>query len=463
MVYNVGERVEGYTNFLWTLIIAACFALTGEPEGVFFVAVAGAAAAAICCYVLTRRLGATPPYAFLAALVPALNGFAAANYAAGLEVALFTALVVGGVAVAVAEEPRRRFYWSSVVFAVAALTRPEGAYIFGLAFLLRLIFPGGRLAPRERLAFGLRALMPFLLIYGPYFVWRFTYYGYLFPNTYYAKVGWTAATVVRGGRYMWEAAKVFTPAFSVLPALAFVPRAGRWRVAFVAAVTLGQIAFLVATGPAFLLAGRFVLPVVAVLAALSAAGVSAATRAAFTLARRVAAAALAAVLIAAVAGQAVTGWRFAALRGNMRRVMSEWRDVGLWFRYIGEPEDILLTGRAGIVAYYSRMRVYDSFGIVVPEIAHAPAPGLGTGLWGHEKGDGRVLLAKKPRFIIFTHAAVRPEPLGLAKVVRLVRRGGAKSDNEIIEQPAFWRDYQVKYHQLPSGKWLTYFERKENR
>jgi hypothetical protein len=27
LVFNVGERVEGYTNFLWTLLLAACYSL----------------------------------------------------------------------------------------------------------------------------------------------------------------------------------------------------------------------------------------------------------------------------------------------------------------------------------------------------------------------------------------------------------------------------------------------------
>jgi len=31
LVYNVGERVEGYTNFLWTLILAGGMALGADP------------------------------------------------------------------------------------------------------------------------------------------------------------------------------------------------------------------------------------------------------------------------------------------------------------------------------------------------------------------------------------------------------------------------------------------------
>jgi hypothetical protein len=35
------------------------------------------------------------------------------------------------------------------------------------------------------------------VIYGLYFVWRFGYYGYIFPNTYYAKTGFDNQ-IIRG-------------------------------------------------------------------------------------------------------------------------------------------------------------------------------------------------------------------------------------------------------------------------
>ena len=43
LVFNAGERVEGYTNFLWTLTLAAAIALGLEPAGV-------AQALGIACY-----------------------------------------------------------------------------------------------------------------------------------------------------------------------------------------------------------------------------------------------------------------------------------------------------------------------------------------------------------------------------------------------------------------------------
>src|SRR5439155_7001262 len=33
LVYNPGERVEGYSNFLWAIVMAGVIALGGDPEG----------------------------------------------------------------------------------------------------------------------------------------------------------------------------------------------------------------------------------------------------------------------------------------------------------------------------------------------------------------------------------------------------------------------------------------------
>ena len=76
---------------------------------------------------------------------------------------------------------------------LAAMTRPEGAP-FALILvtweLARAAFEAGA-GKRERALSRLRALLPGLLVFGivfgGYFVWRYGFYGYLFPNTYYAK------------------------------------------------------------------------------------------------------------------------------------------------------------------------------------------------------------------------------------------------------------------------------------
>lgn len=58
--------------------------------------------------------------------------------------------------------------------------------------------------------------MPVLLLYAPYFFIRYNYYGYLFPNTFYAKVGNSILQVMRGIRY--TANFIFDYVFLIVPA-----------------------------------------------------------------------------------------------------------------------------------------------------------------------------------------------------------------------------------------------------
>ena len=77
-------------------------------------------------------------------------------------------------------------YRSSLWFALATLTRPEGG-LFALAAGLGLLVDV--LRRRLRLSSLVVWTLPFALIVGTHTLWRHSYYGYWLPNTFYAKVG----------------------------------------------------------------------------------------------------------------------------------------------------------------------------------------------------------------------------------------------------------------------------------
>src|SRR5262245_17389983 len=81
--------------------------------------------------------------------------------------------------------PGRSHAGSALLFALATLTRPEGALFAALAGAFLLLE-----ATRGRV--GLRALWLFAVGYavpvGAHLLWRHAYYGSWLPNTFYAKV-----------------------------------------------------------------------------------------------------------------------------------------------------------------------------------------------------------------------------------------------------------------------------------
>ncbi len=141
LVYNPGERVEGYTNFLWTIMAAAVLRLGGDlvlwshATGVLI-----GLLIATGTYVVARRLIDTA-WALVAALIVATSQSLLLYTArgSGLETGLFTLLVLAGggcylAALRAAPAPGA-FGPAGLLFALAALTRPEGVLVLGLTGL----------------------------------------------------------------------------------------------------------------------------------------------------------------------------------------------------------------------------------------------------------------------------------------------------------------------------------------
>jgi hypothetical protein len=99
----------------------------------------------------------------------------------GLETSFFTFLLSLGFLGLIFSKGRRDYLLTGLVFVLVALTRPDGI-IFYVLSLLFLILTAANTSKRIWYF-----LAPFILIYIPYYILRFLYYGYPFPNTYYAK------------------------------------------------------------------------------------------------------------------------------------------------------------------------------------------------------------------------------------------------------------------------------------
>ena len=228
LVFNPGhEPVEGYSNFLYVLVLAAFDAMHIIPERMAHV-LSGAATIALWGSVAwfgLRRAVADVTHAWVGLLpvfLLAATRSVAVWSSSGLETRWFEALLVGGALRWIVEleaslAGRRSRPIAAWLFALATLTRPDGlllsACAFGAGFLVLLR------ARRLNVARFAVMLVPFTVIVGGHFLWRHAYYGYWLPNTYYAKVG---------GRTWWSSGREYLEAFSLeygvllwLPLLAF--------------------------------------------------------------------------------------------------------------------------------------------------------------------------------------------------------------------------------------------------
>ena len=233
LVFNVGERVEGYSNFLWTLELAAIWGAFGvRPEyAAPWLSVAftvGTIAALLWWALRTPAL----PYRRLTTwialgLVCSSATFAVWTSGGGLETRQFTFFIVlAVVCLALYRRNRWGLLTASLSLAAAALTRPEGPLIAAICvawFATQSMADAGRLRPDwHSMAY---LIAPCAIIITAHFLFRYAYYGEWLPNTYYAK--FVRPWYEMGYRYL-SAAAVETGLYLLLP-LAWVGLRQRWQ------------------------------------------------------------------------------------------------------------------------------------------------------------------------------------------------------------------------------------------
>ncbi len=179
LVFNIGERVEGYTDFLWAVLLALAIKL-GFDVGQSSVVLSFASFVLLLWFTtrIARRFAPTTSTftLSLAAILCAAQYTMASFATSGLETMLGALLVVVALERALAGA-----YLSSGLAGIgAAMTHPDHGILYVALGAALLLGPGTRKAV---LPYGL----PFVVVYLPYFAWRYSYYGDLFPNTYYAK------------------------------------------------------------------------------------------------------------------------------------------------------------------------------------------------------------------------------------------------------------------------------------
>ena len=231
LVFNPGEYVEGYSNFLWTLELALLWALFDlRPEYVapwLSVACTTATIATMLWWVVhTPRLQERGLVAWMAmGLVCSSATFAVWTSGGGLETRQFTFFILlGVVSLALYRHTRWGLLTASLSLTAAAYTRPEGPLVAACCFAwfaIQHLLTNRRLPWRE---LGI-LVGPFVLLVAAHYLFRYSYYGEWLPNTYYAK--YVRPWHESGFRYL-VAATLETGLYLFLP-LACLALWTRWR------------------------------------------------------------------------------------------------------------------------------------------------------------------------------------------------------------------------------------------
>jgi len=444
LVFNPGERVEGYTNFLWTVLLAGSIKL-GLDVGPSSVVLGGLSAVGTLYLVLTladRALeGAPHKWWAVAGAVLAFTamGSQARFVVSGMETMLFVFLVtLSAYAYLFSGKP----FITGLLFALAALCRPEGVLYFGFAALLTLASAERRKKDLVRLIGG------FLALYLPYFIWRYAYYGYLFPNTYYAKA--SGFSLQRLGRGLSELKWILDEWFywPVLGLSLFsIPSLRSSRIVrFGWGITLITFAYFIYVGGDFVIwfGPRFLMPALAFNLLLAIQGLWAITgwiRSAewIIFAGRILGLAALLGLILGLSGPVL-----ADTMSAFANQMQSWKELALWMKANLPAKTTLAADAAGIIPFYTNFYTLDMFGLTDAHIAHLDIP-TGVGTIGHEKFDPAYILSKHPDCILSTGIDAAGEP---------VMAGLLDFKEQIKQQYALVAVSRSKAPWQPEGPWV---------
>jgi arabinofuranosyltransferase len=308
---------------------------------------------------------------------------------------------------------------------LATLTRPETLTLFGATALFELVRRRIDRAPllhRDTIVL----IGSFGAAYGAYYAWRWLHFGYPFPNTYYAKTG-AGLVQIRGGLvYLKDSLRYLFGEGAALVALAAL--LVRWRGpatrdrAYVAIVVATAWVGIVFVGGDHMDGARFLVATLPLVFALAAAGLS--DVGSRWLPGRRASVVIATVLVLLVAHhwartppypaiwrtlrQGPLGTDLPAADASQPQTFPRWTlgfvVMGQTLRQVARPGDSVAVVPVGAIGYYSELRVVDMVGLVDPVIAHQPFDPAYTATWrpGHDKGDGRYVLSRRPTFIQLT-------------------------------------------------------------
>ncbi|RKX27797.1 MAG: hypothetical protein DRP45_00110 [Candidatus Zixiibacteriota bacterium] len=193
LVYNIGEHVEGFTNFGWTVymllagVLGIDFILVSRITGFLL----GGGVIVVTYLIATMLFGRRDYwFAVAATLLVGVNQSLAYWSPAGLETAAFAFLAMLSLYLYL-----KRNWLLVFVLLLAVWMRPEGAVVTGLLIILEAVEE--KRVPRFTLSCAALALV----LSTPFVIFKLVYYGSILPNPFYAKTSFNLDQLYSGLEY----------------------------------------------------------------------------------------------------------------------------------------------------------------------------------------------------------------------------------------------------------------------
>lgn len=410
LVYNKGEYVEGYTNFLWTVITAPFTKIESVDVSIFATALGiifSVINLLLLSFISRQFTESFPKYSTYLFLLPslliALDNSMAFWAIGGMEFPIYIFFILGIIYnyFRLNDSPKHTSYL--IIFLIlCTLTRPEGNMIFVITLFHLILF-------RKRLNEFKKIFIQLIISYGIfcllYYGFKYFYYGQVIPNTFYAKgVTDLKMNLVLGTKYLVLCIGTRIYIFIFILFIPFFKALKELKLSFLIAVSLIYICYLIAVGGDWMIANRFFVPILPMLYILSAIGfINAIIKIKDYFnneAKALKIGNLLAVIISVllfIVTLSFLEYKQLIIKDNNAQYEMQWSMFGKWLKNNVSPETVIAVGPAGKIPYYSELYTIDMWGLNDEHISRRKSTRLQA---GHKKFDFDYVLSRKPEFII---------------------------------------------------------------
>lgn len=417
LVWNPGEHVEGYTNFLWTILVAIPFFLSINP-------VKFSHAAGLFCFILTLvftyRLSlifsGSRYRALLVVLILGTNYTFNAYATGGMETQLQALLFIAAawLTILLIDTQSRQLLKTvllSLIISVSLLTRLDSA-IPAMVFIAAVLFAKWKQVKQLRvnMLFTASLIVPIILIVGSWLAWKYSYYGSFIPNTYYAKV--PASIPYMKGLfyvYMFFHSYLLVPfVFIALFSAGEIIRKHLFKIGIILAIIFLWLLYVIVIGGDFM-EYRFLVPVFPFLVVFITE-----LLATYVKQRTVQTALVLMIFFGSLlhglninksmAGPDIEMIR--QMKGHLTNPDENWIGIGKKLGELFDKSDVIIAiTAAGAIPYYSHLTTVDMFGLNDPWVARHGA--IVSSRPGHQRGATLQYLIQRKVNIIIGHPVVR--------------------------------------------------------
>ena len=422
LVYNQGEYVEGYTNFLWTIITAPFTQIKSVDVSIFsstlglLLSMVNILLVALIARQFSDKLAGYLKYLILLpALFLALDDSIAFWAIGGMEFPMYTLFILGIVYnYFKLNEHKKHLTYLIIFLMLCTLSRPEGNMIIVVTLAHMFLF-------RKRIHNFSRSIFTIIGAYAlfctAYYGFKYLFYGQLIPNTFYAKgVTDISMNLVLGTKYLALCIGTRIYIFIFILFIPFKKAFADQKLSYLLSFVLIYIIYLVVVGGDWMIANRFFVPIVPMLYILSTIGFLNVIhkfsiyfnneKKAFRIAN-ISSSVLAILLF--VLTLSLLEYKQLIIKDNNARYEMQWSMFGKWLKMNVDPGTVIAVGPAGKIPYYSELYTIDMWGLNNDYIAKTNSKRLQA---GHKKFDIDYVLSLNPEFIIgyagFTDADIAP-------------------------------------------------------